>query len=597
MKNGKKRNHRILVRFLLAFLCIFVPVFILSVFTLVSGFALLIGDTKGFETESMGKYARNQMEEYRSISWLVDYWLTHVKELDIPVDALKDTDSVWYQEHDWVYGERPKRVTEEDLMAMTPEQQKQFAEYCYEVIAENYDYLEHVYTKLDFHCIALTGGNESVILFHGSEKGQPRESYPLGEPYHLSNKRMDMLLNGPPNDIMTGLFAIVEDDDETDELYQVRYAPVKDGDTALCYVEVLFMWDELIHTTLSYISRTTMLVLLIVFTLGFFLLLFVLGFWIIRRIRLLQKAVEAYDEDKNPDTAESHLRKRLKVKRKDELDHLAESFVTLTRDIDGYLEEIQADAIEKEHAMAELSMAAAIQEGQLPGVFPPYPDRKEFSLYAMMDPAKEVGGDFYDFFLIDPDHLALVIADVSDKGVPAALFMMTAKTLIKSTLCSGKTPGVAMEHINRQLCEANAAEMFVTVWLGVLTISTGELVSVNAGHEKPVLFRDGGAWELERLPHDMALAMVEDLTFTEQRTVLHPGDGLFVYTDGVVESTSSDKKLFGNDRMLEALNESPEAEPEALISRMKEKIRVFVEEAEQFDDITMLCVRYFGAQT
>ena len=450
---------------------------------------------------------------------------------------------------------------------------------------------------MDFHCFVLTGENEGVVLFHGTDPDEPRQSYPVGEPYHLSDKRMDLLLNDAPDNIYAALYDLFDLDTEMEQVYQARYVPVEDGDRVLCYVEVLFLWEELLHTTLTYLIRTTMGALLIVFTLGFFVLLFVLGFWIIRRIRLMQKAVEAYDASKDSSVAEEKLSKRLKVKRKDELDRLAESFVTLTRDIDGYLEEIQADAIEKEHAKAELSMASEIQEGQLPSIFPPYPDRKEFSLYATMDPAKEVGGDFYDFFLVDSDHLALVIADVSDKGVPAALFMMTAKTLIKSTLCSGETPGLAMEHINRQLYEANAAEMFVTVWIGVLTISTGELISVNAGHEKPALFRGGDKWELERIPHDMALAMLGDLAFTEQRTLLHPGDALFVYTDGVVESTSSDKTLFGNDRMLEVLNESPEAEPEELISHMEDKIRAFVKDAEQFDDITMLCVRYFGAQT
>ena len=191
----------------------------------------------------------------------------------------------------------------------------------------------------------------------------------------------------------------------------------------------------------------------------------------------------------------------------------------------------------------------------------------------------------------------LLIADVSDKGVPAALFMMTAKTLIKSVIRSVRSPGEAMEHVNRELYEANAAQMFVTVWLGVLTISTGELVSVNAGHEKPVFYRAGEGWDLERVPHDMALAMLDDLTFTEQKTKLNPGDALFVYTDGVVEATSEEEKLFGSERMLSALQEAADAEPEEIISHMKNAIHGFVKEAEQFDDTTMLCLRYSGERT
>ena len=171
--------------------------------------------------------------------------------------------------------------------------------------------------------------------------------------------------------------------------------------TTLCYVEVAFNWDELIHTTLTTIVRRTVQVLSIVFAFGFFLLLVVQGIWMIRRISQIQRAVEGYGRNKDSGEVAERLRRRMQVKRKDELDDLATTFVTLTQDIDGYLSEIEAEAIEKEHAKAELSMAASIQEGQLPRIFPPYPDRSEFSLYASMEPAKEVGGDFYDFFLMD----------------------------------------------------------------------------------------------------------------------------------------------------------------------------------------------------
>ena len=239
-------------------------------------------------------------------------------------------------------------------------------------------------------------------------------------------------------------------------------------------------------------------------------------------------------------------------------------------------------------------MAASIQTSQLPSVFPPYPDRKEFELYASMDPAREVGGDFYDFFLIDDDHLCLVMADVSGKGIPAALFMMVSKILIKTRILNGESPGQALANVNNQLMEGNAAEMFVTVWLAVLTISTGKGIAANAGHEHPVLRHAGEDYQLVEYKHSPAIAAMEDMVFKEHEFEMHPGDSLFVYTDGVPEASDKDNVLFGSERLLKALNSSPDSGAEETIAGVSRAIADFVGDAEQFDDITMLCLRYNG---
>ena len=242
----------------------------------------------------------------------------------------------------------------------------------------------------------------------------------------------------------------------------------------------------------------------------------------------------------------------------------------------------------------ELKLAADIQSSMLPMNFPAFPDRHEFDLYASMQPAKEVGGDFYDFFLIDNDHLGLVIADVSGKGIPAALFMMVSKTLIKNQLMSGADPAAALEHVNLQLYERNASMMFVTVWLAVLEISTGRGLSCNAGHEYPGLRREGGGFELLKYRHGMVLGVTRDATYENREFELRPGDCIFVYTDGVPEAANTAKVLFGTDRLLKTLNEDAGAAPEELIRRMHAAISAFAESAPQFDDITMLCVKYNG---
>lgn len=263
-------------------------------------------------------------------------------------------------------------------------------------------------------------------------------------------------------------------------------------------------------------------------------------------------------------------------------------------DIRQYIDNLTAVTAEKERIGAELGVATQIQASMLPCIFPAFPDRPEFDIYASMTPAKEVGGDFYDFFLVDEDHLALVIADVSGKGVPAALFMVIAKTLLKNCAQTGLSPKAVLEKVNDQLCESNEAEMFVTVWLGILEISTGKLTAANAGHEYPALQRAGGDYELVQDKHGFVLAGMEGSRYREYELTLLPGDTLFVYTDGVAEATDAHDELFGTDRMLAALNGSRDALPDALLPAVKAGIDAFVGEAPQFDDITMLGLRYRG---
>lgn len=280
----------------------------------------------------------------------------------------------------------------------------------------------------------------------------------------------------------------------------------------------------------------------------------------------------------------------------DEVEALAESFAKLSAKTLEYVDEVKRVSAEKERIGTELNMATAIQASQLPRLFPAFPNRSEFDLYALMDPAKEVGGDFYDFFLIDEDHIALVMADVSGKGVPAALFMMVSRVLLKSHLQSGESPSEALESVNDQLCEGNEAEFFVTVWAAVVEISTGKGVAANAGHEHPVLRRAGGRYELVVYRHSPALGLMDGLPFREHDFQLYPGDSLFVYTDGVPEAMNADSELFGSDRMLEALNERPEAKPEEVLGNVRAGVDSFVGDAEQFDDLTMLCFEYIGEE-
>ncbi len=311
---------------------------------------------------------------------------------------------------------------------------------------------------------------------------------------------------------------------------------------------------------------------------------------LVKPIRQLNTATKTLVED-----LDKNKRVDLNIHTRDELEDLAGSFMKMHGDLGKYIQELSVVTAEKERIGAELNVAAQIQADMLPRIFPPFPDRKEFDLFASMDPAKEVGGDFYDFFLVDKDHLALVIADVSGKGVPAALFMVIAKTLIKNRIMLGESPAEALRNVNNQLCEGNEAELFVTVWLAVIELSTGKGIAVNAGHEHPAIRRADGRYELVVYRHCMAVAAMENVPFNQHEFELHPGDTLFVYTDGVPEATDSEGKLFGTDRMLEALNQKPDASPTEVIPAVTAAIAGFVGDEPQFDDTTMLCLRYFGA--
>lgn len=276
----------------------------------------------------------------------------------------------------------------------------------------------------------------------------------------------------------------------------------------------------------------------------------------------------------------------------DEVEQLADAFREMEQDMISYIQSFVKITAEKERIGAELNVATQIQADMLPRIFPAFPGREEFDIYATMNPAKEVGGDFYDFFLVDDDHLAVVIADVSGKGVPAALFMVIAKTIIKNHAQNKETPSEVFTQTNEQLCEGNDAGLFVTAWMGVLEISTGQFTYVNAGHNPPLLLRKGESFEWLKSRPGFVLAGMEGVRYRENTIQLNPGDRLYLYTDGVTEATNGAQELFGEERLQNALNEALDLPVQQLLKRIKECIDAFVGEAEQFDDITMLGLEY-----
>ncbi len=314
---------------------------------------------------------------------------------------------------------------------------------------------------------------------------------------------------------------------------------------------------------------------------------------VVKPLNKLAKAAISYVNDKkdNVDT-EGHFA-NLNINTGDEIQNLGMVMDEMESDLNSYIYDMTLVAAEKERFYTELDVAKRIQEGSVPHVYPPFPDRKEFDVYASMTTAREVGGDFYDFFMPDDDHLILVMADVSGKGIPAALFMMASKILIKNDAKIMKaSPAEILNKFNNDTCRNNTEDMFVSVWLGILEISSGRITAANAGHEYPAVMKNGGNFELLKDRHGLVVGSIEDVQYYNYTIDLEPGDRLFLYTDGVAEATDPENRLFGTGRMIESLNKNKDSSIKDMLSALKADIDEFVRGAPQFDDISMMCLKY-----
>lgn len=363
------------------------------------------------------------------------------------------------------------------------------------------------------------------------------------------------------------------------------YPIVIDGSTA-AFVGVEIPMSTLSDSIKSYVALvflggcTVTIILLILITA-------VLVKTLVNPIKLVAGAVSQFVNNQNSlSTSLENIRTR------DEVQMLAKSVIKMEQDINEHIENLTILTAERERIGAELNVATQIQADMLPSIFPAFPNRLEVDIYATMTPAKEVGGDFYDFFMVDEQHLAMVMADVSGKGVPAALFMVIGKTLIKNHTLPGVSLGEVFTKVNNLLCESNKEGLFITAFECVLNLVTGELVFVNAGHELPFIMKKGGRYESYKTKAGFVLAGLEGMKYKEGTMMLEPGDKLFLYTDGVPEATNAQSELYGMERLANTLNKYQDAKPEELLIAVKEELDVFVADAPQFDDITMLSLEF-----
>ncbi len=528
---------------------------------------------------------------------LKQWFSAHTEEVQIPLDFREDLPRAKSAFQEYISAHYPGRAFGVDLRfeELDHEAQKLYVNYRFEhwfkVFTDSSQEFELSYVyflypeedkdhvmnyMLDATMTPVTTPDGKVILFLGDQVYEdPAEFKYMWNAWD----------SGTPQDGFDSM------DNEFGYVYTYCYPLLIDGEKVglVCAdISVDRVNSEILATV---VGQT--LVSLAILAVATYLLYLFLNRRILKRIGWLENQVETYAQDKLPAISQEILDNR---GQEDELGSLAGRFAGMITELDEYMLNLQQVTAEKERIGAELSVATQIQADFLPKIFPVFNNTVEFDIYATMTPAKEVGGDFYDFFYVDDHHLALVIADVSGKGVPAALFMVISKTLIKNRLMSGDSPAQALMNVNEQLCEGNEAEYFVTVWAAVVDLRTGEVVEANAGHEYPALCQKDGSYELVRTKHSPAVAIMEGMRFRERSFRLNPGDRLFVYTDGVTEATDAQNQLFGEERLVTALNQNPGLTQEKLLASVRESIDTFVGEAPQFDDLTMLGFEFRGEQ-
>ena len=559
----------------------------------------------------------DSVKMYPSYRWLLKYWYEHSDEMDVEYEAgfVRGTETeekyqLLRERYSWLM---PQYATRSEVETLPPEDQKLFAEVMYSWMLMRIDQIKRD-QKPDFLFIIATdtdiGANpygEMTYLISGANEGEKRgtglhEVYPLGakvKPPHEENQiAMRRAVQRARKDQVTG--SKTADATTLDESGQFadyyHLIDIFDGHAIMVgssYDLRDIMEDVNRETTRGTLIASTYQILLLQIIL---IHLFVFG---IRPLKKILKNIRRYTENKDSAEVKASLTETMSgfkafAVRRNEIGRLAEDFTDLTQEMDDYVAQIEAITAKQERIEAELNVASNIQSAMVPASHPAFPDHTDFDLYATMDPAREVGGDFYDYFLVDDDHLALVMADVSGKSVPAALFMVISKTLIKNRAQMGESPADILFHVNNQLCENNESGFFVTVWMAIIELSTGKGRAVNAGHEHPAICRKGGEFELDVYKHNLFIGAKPNMKYVEHELELHPGDRLFVYTDGVPEATSTEEILYGTDRMLKALNREPDAPLEDLLSNLTQDITAFVNGADQFDDITMMCFWYKG---
>ncbi|MGX8773976.1 MAG: PP2C family protein-serine/threonine phosphatase [Bacillota bacterium] len=536
------------------------------------------------------------VDEYPAADWLLNYWYEHDEDMDIEYDADYREGTETEKKCREFTKKHPdfqlEYASEEEIMALPEEDQELYAEIVYSWLITRINEIKRTYSISFLYCV-LTDDTFSYqyFLFSAADEGAKRgtnyeEVYPIAHVVPVEE-----------GELMDGMRIATEDP----EGYLVRTGKYMDYYKYMCDVADQHALIGVSYDTSAMMARVNrqtyrdsanVVAGLLVLTIVYLLLLLI---YVLRPLRKVQQNIRLYTKNKDRDMVTRNLRE---LGLTNEMGDLSNDIISLAEEIDHHVDEIATITAEKQRISAELDLASRIQKDMLPSVFPPYPERSDIDLYGDMIPAKEVGGDYFDFFKVDEDHLAMVMADVSGKGVPAALFMMITKIMIENAVTAGSTdsPAEILAKVNNQICKNNKEEMFVTMWLGILDFRTGHVSAANAGHEYPIIKKPKGSFEIMKDKHGFVLGGMEDISYIGYEFTMEPDSKLFLYTDGVPEATNENNELFGMERTLKVLRDAENETPEEILGAVNAAINDFIGDAVRFDDVTMLCVHYIGRQ-
>ena len=592
-QGGKPKAARsLLVRVALVFALSTLAAGLVTYFYQRSGTEISVRDQIEFSAESVGEDVEHSLREYPAWEWLIRYWRDHDSELSIEYDA--DFSGGWrtarkeqmlrnhqpYFQVSYANGGSAELLPQED--------QNLFAEIVYSWIIDRMNEIKQTY-RMDYLFVILTDPmyTEQYFLLSAASEGAVRgpeyeQVYPLGTRVNVADNahQRDAMHAAERNSRL--LF---------DGKYADYYDYICDIDGQHLMVGMTYNMQDIMANINDRTIQNTAGVVAFQLVLSAVLMVMICVF-VLRPFRTVQQNIRLYTESKDSAAVETNL--KALAAGGSEISVLSRDFIGMTKEMDEHVRRIEAITADRERIDAELELASRIQAKSLPSRFPPFPDRTEFDIYAIMDPAKEVGGDFYDFFFLDEDHLALVIADVSGKGVPAALFMMVSMIQLHNSAQGKSSPAEILQSVNHQICANNPEEMFVTAWLGILEVSTGRLTAANAGHEYPMLKRADGHFELLQDKHGLVIGAVPNVRYHDYSLDLHPGDKLFVYTDGLPEATDANQRMFGPARTLSALHAAEQGCQQQILEAVDQAVMDYVGDAPQFDDLTMLGLTYNG---
>ena len=589
MVKRKKRNS-ILIQVAMLFL---VAIMVSGIATFIAQRYASFTDVKeGTEAQARtaAKNVESAIKEYTNYQWLLGYWHDHWDELDIEYDVefkkrteTEEKNKKWMRLHPSISA---KYADFWDIRNLPEDEQKLYAEICYSWLTTRINEIKRNSGVSFLFCVMTDNTYENqFFLLSGADPGQKR-----GEKLHQVY-RLGKFVDTPKEQV-EGMKSARQSSAHLTfgNQYADYYYYMGMVDDYNILVGTSINIQEMRQTINTQTARNT------AYAAGYMILLaalclLLLNYFVLRPLKKVQKNIQVYKETKESEKVISSL---AEVRNRNEIGQLSGDVSALVKEIDDYVSRIETITAEKERIGAELSLASRIQTAMLPNTFPPYPDQTEFDIYASMDPAKEVGGDFYDFFFVDDDHLCMIMADISGKGIPAALMMMASKIVLENYGKMGKSPAAILADCNEAICANNSEEMFITVWLGILELSTGKMTASNAGHEYPILMEAGGRYELYKDKHGFVIGGMPGMKYTEYVIDLTPGSRIFLYTDGVPEATDEDKNMFGLERTLEALNSCCDCSPAETLKAVRGAVDSFVKGAEQFDDLTMMCLEYKG---